>query len=75
MDIRNANRAFVLITTNVQPVYIDECNMAIDVFLEEEFDMGELKRMILYLLDKVKEEKRQEVKDKIEQMIGDLSQQ
>lgn len=73
MDIRNANRAFVLITTNVQPVYIDECNMAIDVFLEEEFDMGELKRMLLYLLDKVKPEKKQEVKEKIEQMLGDLS--
>lgn len=49
--------------------------MAMDVFLEEEFDMGELKRMLLYLLDKVKADRREMVKEKIEQQIGSLHEQ
>ena len=53
MDTRLAERLFVLITSNMDRTYEEECNMAMDVFLEEEFDMGELKRMLLYLLDKV----------------------
>ena len=53
----------------------EECNMAMDVFLEEEFDMGELKRMLLYLLDKVKADRREMVKEKIEQQIGSLHEQ
>ena len=55
--------------------YEEECNMAMDVFLEEEFDMGELKRMLLYLLDKVKADRREMVKEKIEQQIGSLHEQ
>ena len=49
--------------------------MAMDVFLEEEFDMGELKRMLLYLLGKVKADKQEMVKEKIEQQIGSLHEQ
>lgn len=49
MDTRIAEKLFVLITSNLDRTYEDECNMAMDVFLEEEFDMGELKRMLLYL--------------------------
>lgn len=75
MDTRLAERLFVLITSNMDRTYEEECNMAMDVFLEEEFDMGELKRMLLYLLDKVKANRREMVKEKIEQQIGSLHEQ
>ena len=75
MDTRLAERLFVLITSNMDRTYEEECNMAMDVFLEEEFDMGELKRMLLYLLDKVKADRREMVKEKIEQLIGSLHEQ
>ena len=75
MDTRLAERLFVLITSNMDRTYEEECNMAMDVFLEEEFDMGELKRMLLYLLDKVKAARREMVKEKIEQQIGSLHEQ
>lgn len=75
MDTRLAERLFVLITSNMDRTYVEECNMAMDVFLEEEFDMGELKRMLLYLLDKVKADRREMVKEKIEQQIGSLHEQ
>ena len=75
MGTRLAERLFVLITSNMDRTYEEECNMAMDVFLEEEFDMGELKRMLLYLLDKVKADRREMVKEKIEQQIGSLHEQ
>ena len=75
MDTRLAERLFVLITSNMDRTYEEECNMAMDVFLEEEFDMGELKRMLLYLMDKVKADRREMVKEKIEQQIGSLHEQ
>ena len=75
MDTRLAERLFVLITSNMDRTYEEECNMAMDVFLEEEFDMGELKRMLLYLLDKVKADRRERVKEKIEQQSGSLHEQ
>ncbi len=75
MDTRLAERLFVLITSNMDRTYEEECNMAMDVFLEEEFDMGELKRMLLYLLDKVKADRWEMVKEKIEQQIGSLHEQ
>ena len=75
MDTRLAERLFVLITSNMDRTYEEECNMAMDVFLEEGFDMGELKRMLLYLLDKVKADRREMVKEKIEQQIGSLHEQ
>ena len=75
MDTRLAERLFVLITSNMDRTYEEECNMAMDVFLEEEFNMGELKRMLLYLLDKVKADRREMVKEKIEQQIGSLHEQ
>ena len=75
MDTRLAERLFVLITSIMDRTYEEECNMAMDVFLEEEFDMGELKRMLLYLLDKVKADRREMVKEKIEQQIGSLHEQ
>lgn len=75
MDTRNAEKLFVLITSNVDRMYVEECNMMIDVFLEEEFDLGELKRMLLFLLDRVTCEKRMQVRAAIERQIGDLQDQ
>ena len=56
MDRRNAERLFVYIINHIEKAYVDECNMCIDVFLEEEFTHDELKRMLAYLLEKVKDE-------------------
>ena len=75
MDTRLAEGLIVVIRSNKDRTYEDECNMAMDVFLEEEFDMGELKRMLLYLLGKVKADKQEMVKEKIEQQIGSLHEQ
>lgn len=49
MDTRLAERLFVLITSNMDRTYEEECNMAMDVFLEEEFDMGELKLSLIHI--------------------------
>ena len=57
MDRRNAERLFVYIINHIEKTYVDECNMCIDVFLEEEFTQDELKRMLGYLLYKVKDDK------------------
>ena len=75
MDTRLAERLFVLITSNMDRTSPPPPPHAMDVFLEEEFDMGELKRMLLYLLDKVKADRREMVKEKIEQQIGSLHEQ
>ena len=75
MDIRDAEKLFVLITSNVDQTYTDECNMIIDVFLEDDFTVGQLKRMLLFLLDKVNYEKQSQVRASIEQQIGNLEEQ
>lgn len=70
MDRRNAERLFVYIINHIEKAYVDECNMCIDVFLEEEFTQDELKRMLAYLLEKVKEDKYDMVKEKLESSLG-----
>ena len=75
MDTRLAERLFVLITSNMDRTYEEECNMAMDVFLEEEFDMGELMRILRYRLDKVTADRRVMVKENIEQQNGILHEQ
>ena len=70
MDRRNAERLFVYIINHIEKTYVDECNMCIDVFLEEEFTQDELKRMLGYLLDKVKDDKYEMVKAKLESSLG-----
>lgn len=75
MDTRLTGRLFVLITSNTDRTYRGECNMAMDMFLEREFDMGELKRMLLYLLDKVEADRREVVREKVEQRISPLYEQ
>lgn len=67
---RTAERLFVLINTNLMPEHDSECNMIMDVFLEEEFTLDELKRLLIYLLSKVKTENRQDVQKKIEREVG-----
>lgn len=70
MDRRNAERLFVYIINHIEKAYVDECNMCIDVFLEEEFTQDELKRMLAYLLEKVKDDKYDMVKAKLESSLG-----
>jgi hypothetical protein len=70
MDRRNAERLFVYIINHIEKSYVDECNMCIDVFLEEEFSQDELKRMLGYLLEKVKDDKYDMVKAKLELSLG-----
>ena len=67
---KTAERLFVLMNTSLMPEYDAECNMIMDVFLEEEFTLDELKRLMLFLLDKVKDDHRQEVQKKIEREVG-----
>lgn len=68
MDKRDLNRLFVTIVSNVEK-YEEECNMAIDCFIEEEYSDGELERFLMYLLDKVKDEKYEEIETKINNLL------
>lgn len=72
MDQRNVERLFVTLMSQIDKKYEEECNMCIDVFLEEECSVDECKRMLLYLLDKVKEDKKEMVKERLERSIGPL---
>lgn len=72
MNQRSAEKLFVLVLSNIDKTYEEECNMAIDVFLEEDFTEDELKRMLVYLLEKVKDERYDTVKERIEKELGVL---
>lgn len=72
MNQRTAEKLFVLVLSNIEKTYEEECNMAIDVFLEEDFTEDELKRMLVYLLEKVKDERYDTVKERIEKELGVL---
>ena len=61
MDIKELEKLFVMIQANVDKKYEEECSMAMDCFLEEEFDLGECTRFLEYLLTLVKEEKADEI--------------
>ena len=67
---RTAEKLFVLVNNNLKPEYDEECNMIMDVFLEEDFTLDELKRLLIYLLEKVKDERKGEVQKKIEWEVG-----
>lgn len=73
MDKRNAERLFVQVMTNIEKKYEDECNMCIDVFLEDAFTVDECKRMMAYLLEKVKPERKAMVQQRIEKELGPLA--
>lgn len=70
MQRRNAERYFVYMINHIEKTYVDECNMCIDVFLEEDFTTAELKRMLAYLLEKVKADKYEMVKERLEKELG-----
>lgn len=76
MNQRNiAEEVFVLLDNAFQPAYREEGNMIMDTFLEEDFTMGECKRLLLYLLDKVQEERYEALVQRIEAKIGSLHEQ
>lgn len=66
MDIKELEKLFVLVQANVEKKYEEECSMAMDCFLEEEFDLGECTRFLEYLLTLVKEERVDEIQEKME---------
>lgn len=66
MDIKELEKLFVLIQANVDKKYEEECSMAMDCFIEEEFDLGQCTRFLEYLLTLVKEEKADEIQAKME---------
>ena len=66
MNVKELEKLFVYVQGNVERVYEEECAMAMDVFLEEEFDHGECTRFLEYLLTLVKEEKVDESQMKME---------
>lgn len=72
MDRRIADKLFVKVMSQIEKPYEEECNMAIDVFLEEEFSSDELKRMLWYVLGHVKESARDRIQAEIEKEIGSL---
>lgn len=72
IDRRIADKLFVKVMSQIEKPYEEECNMAIDVFLEEEFSSDELKRMLWYVLGHVKESARDSIQAEIEKEIGSL---
>lgn len=72
MDRRIAETLFVQLENCVIPKYREECSMIIDAFLEEDFSEGEFKRLIAYLIKRVKEERKEEVLKKIETKVGKI---
>lgn len=69
MDKRELEKLFVLVQANVEKKYEEECSMAMDCFLEEEFDAGECTRFLEYLLTLVKENKVDEIQEKMENYL------
>lgn len=66
MNRKELEKLFVYIQANVEKKYEEECSMAMDCFMEEEFDYGECTRFLEYLLTLVKEEKVDEAQNKME---------
>lgn len=69
MNIRELEKLFVIIQANVDKIYEEECSMAMDCFLEEEFDLGQCTRFLEYLLTLVKEEKADEIQSLMENYL------
>lgn len=66
MDKKELEKLFVTVQANVEKKYEEECSMAMDCFLEEEFDLGECTRFLEYLLTLVKLDKVDEIQKKME---------
>ncbi|MGN1344979.1 MAG: hypothetical protein ACI4U3_10375 [Traorella sp.] len=69
MNRLELEKLFVYIQANVDKKYEEECSMAIDCFLEEEFDYGQCTRFLEYLLTLIKEEKVDEAQTKMEKYL------
>ena len=69
MNIRELEKLLVIIQANVERKYEEECSMAMDCFLEEEFDLGQCTRFLEYLLTLVKEEKADEIQSLMENYL------
>lgn len=63
MERKDVERLFVYITPHIDKKYEEEVNMAMDCFIEEEWNDGELVRFFEYLMEKVKENDYDEVYD------------
>lgn len=66
---KDVERFFVYLTPKFEKKYTEEVNMAMDCFLEESFDTGELTRFLYYLLEKVDDASYEEVSQKIETFL------
>lgn len=69
MDKKELERLFVQVQANVEKKYEEECAMAMDCFIEEDFDFGECTRFLEYLLTLVKEEKADDIQMKMEHFL------
>lgn len=63
MNRKEVERLFVYITPHIDKKYEMEVNMAMDCFIEEEWNDGELNRFFQYLMEKVKDEDYDQVFD------------
>lgn len=66
---KDVERLFVYLNPKFDKKFFEECNMAMDCFIEESFDDGELSRFLYYLLDKVSDDCYEEAKLKIEEFL------
>ena len=70
MNKRELEKLFVFVQGSVEKKYEEECAMAMDCFIEEEFDLGECTRFLEYLLTLVKEEKVDAVQTRMEAFLA-----
>lgn len=70
MNTRELEKLFVFVQANVEKKYEEECSMAMDCFIEEEFDLGECTRFLEYLLTLVKEDKVDVVQERMEAYLA-----
>lgn len=69
MNKKELEKLFVLVQANVEKRYEEECSMAMDCFIEEEFTLGECTRFLEYLLTLVKEDKVDIIQMKMEDYL------
>lgn len=69
MNKKELEKLFVRVQGNIEKKYEEECSMAMDCFLEEEFDLGECTRFLEYLLTLVKIDKVDEMQEIIEDYL------
>ena len=70
MNKRELEKLFVFVQGNVEKKYEEECSMAMDCFIEEDFDLGECTRFLEYLLTLVKEDKVDAVQTRMEAYLA-----